>query len=509
MIKKTLYSVSVAAAFIILAVSAPVLTNAAYRQMCDVNNDGVISVDDARKTLRAAVKLEVLSDTDKPYADTDFNDDISVTDARKILRVAVRLEKVSSVTLPKYSQITPLTDNTTAKNKKYARVVKNYAETLPAAAVPDDKSNPLYSPLPADTYDYISGNKVTYSSGSETIEYYNLSSGLRVYAKDVAVETGYALSPNKIKLMPLANFTGSTDLYLKLDWRVPFTVVLDPQSYSVGYDSRPFNLKNGKFTATDMKITFYNTNAASGSLDFSDSGVIKGGNWTVDDGAKTATLTLKLRGQGDFYGYDAYYDSNNYLVIKVKEKKTSLAGMTIMLDPGHGGTDSGAVSGGVYEKNINLSVAKKVRDLLNVKGATVIMTRDSDPSGELLLETRKNLARQKNPDLFISLHCDAYDSASPKGVTLFYYKCYSQPLAASLSASILASYKSKLGYTTDNRGVNFYPFSVTRIENCPSVLIEYGFMTNPTERDILTSSAGQDAMAQGTVDGIIAFLNGG
>ena len=118
-----------------------------------------------------------------------------------------------------------------------------------------------------------------------------------------------------------------------------------------------------------------------------------------------------------------------------------------MLDPGHGGVDGGAgcaVSSSSFgvEKHINLSIATKVKELLEAEGANVIMTRTTDKW--VCYTDRNNAVRNHNPDMFISIHCDSSTSASAMGTSAYYYRAYSQPLAKAIHAKLVDAYKNNI-----------------------------------------------------------------
>ena len=181
-----------------------------------------------------------------------------------------------------------------------------------------------------------------------------------------------------------------------------------------------------------------------------------------------------------------------------------------MLDAGHGGSDPGAGSSAGWEAPATLAIAKKVQQKLQSAGAAVIMTRSGD--SYVSLETRRDAIRSKKPDLFISIHCDAADTSSAMGTTGFYYTPYSYGLADSIHDRLVSTWRDQIYKGTSvtvskiDRGTRFYPFRVNRVQECPSVLIEYGFITNANDRKALQDGAKQDLLAQATVDGIKDFL---
>ena len=193
---------------------------------------------------------------------------------------------------------------------------------------------------------------------------------------------------------------------------------------------------------------------------------------------------------------------------------------TIFLDPGHGGHDSGAADGGYLEKNINLSVAKKVKSILTGRGYTVIMSREDDTY--LDLYERAGKANQLNADIFVSIHTNsAGKSSSPvNGIESYYYEydpeypskinvdMHNNPERVSRSITLTKIIQEKLiSYTgATNRGVDGASFAVIRESKMPATLIELGFITNNNERQKLVSNSYQDTLARAIADGIVEYL---
>ncbi|MEE1011712.1 MAG: N-acetylmuramoyl-L-alanine amidase, partial [Acutalibacteraceae bacterium] len=246
--------------------------------------------------------------------------------------------------------------------------------------------------------------------------------------------------------------------------------------------------------------------------------VCKSSKWTADSKKSTVTLSFELAQKGKFYGYHYEYNNDGNLVITINHKpSSSLKGYTIMLDPGHGGIDGGApcaVSSASFgvEKNINLSIATKIKELLEAEGATVLMTRTTDKW--VCYADRNAHVRNKNPDMFISVHCDSSATASAMGTSAYYYRAYSQPLAKAIHEKLVNAYKTEIYKNQDqsvinkvSRGANFYAFRVARVEECPAILIEYGFVSNTVECEILQTAANRDILAAATVEGIKEYIN--
>lgn len=172
------------------------------------------------------------------------------------------------------------------------------------------------------------------------------------------------------------------------------------------------------------------------------------------------------------------YIRSNEKANKLRESKP-LAGKTILIDPGHGGKDIGAIGllGEHYpEKKLALDLSLKLRENLEAKGASVHMTRDVDM--DLSLKERVEIHRQIKPDLLISIHADSasdtIDLSKVKGYSVFYYHSGSKALADKLQEAV------ELMPTLD-RKAKHAPFYVLRDTISPSVLIEAGFMSHPQE----------------------------
>ncbi len=502
---------------LVLCVLAPFSTCFCADIKGDMDSDGKVEISDVREIMRLASSMEALMQSTLSKADMDSDGSVTLTDVKAALSKAVDINP--DWTLNKVTQISPTTKHSSSTKMKFCKVTQYCAETFPSSPV-NDKSNPLYSPLPKGTYDYVESGPVTDSSSGK--KYYVLGSGRRVYADEVKVFTGYKMPYNSARLRdPITYAADSTKLYIALDWRVPFNVTIKPQSYESGYDGRKHNVEDGDFTGKYMDITFQYTKSATGSLTFPESDTIKSCKWIVNSDNKTATLRIYFREEGEFYGYSATYNSNNLLVISVKEPVQKLKGRKIEIDPGHGGNQPGAGSGtGVYESDITYKIALQLKNYLENAGATVIFSRDDSTSVPEIEERRIN-AMQNDADMFISIHLDSSSAKSAHGSSVYYYKNYSAPLAEAISKNLPKTLKNDVGYNMTNRGFHFYPFRVIRIENCPAVLVECGFISNTTavvtpssdaksqancDFKLLNSALGQKYVAKGIYKGILEYF---
>ena len=379
----------------------------------------------------------------------------------------------------------------------------------------DTKSNPTASPLLAGSFDYVTGRQTI---DGET--YYQLGSGKRIKSTDLKViDKGYKLPSNKLRAS--SSTGGSLTMRFGLDWKIPFNVDLIGQKYTASEGFNGYTHGVSSYNATGLEITFYHTSAYSGSVSVGSFPLVASAEWSKDTAKNTVTLKLMFKNAGKFYGWQAFYDGGE-LVIRLRPKPpSSLKGAVIWLDAGHGGSDPGAPYAASHatlksEKFVTILVANKVKEKLEAAGATVYMTRTSDTY--VSPQERVRRTRERNPDMFISIHTDSTETASPSGTSAFYYRAFGQPLAKAIHARLVSLYKSSI-YIANNsipnyiqmrdkvdRGTKFYPFEVTRVEECPAVLIEYGFGSNLTECRVLQSSTYQNLFAQATVDGIKDYL---
>lgn len=202
-------------------------------------------------------------------------------------------------------------------------------------------------------------------------------------------------------------------------------------------------------------------------------------------------------------GEDFNFNSNGIWI----PFKKDLVGKTIVLDPGHGGYDSGAAGGGILEKNITLEVGLKLTEVLKAHGATVYMTRNTDKY--VSLKDRVQYSNSIKPDAFISIHVNSDDSISSnaRGIETYYNSIYgvmpadSKRLATELQEELI---KSTGTVTRKVKDENFY---VTRENDAPAVLVEIGFITNSQERANLITDRYQNKLCTGFENGLVKFFN--
>ncbi len=248
----------------------------------------------------------------------------------------------------------------------------------------------------------------------------------------------------------------------------------------------------------------------------------------------------------DVYGKRKKNEDINIVKDTIKSKKVSellveqlgLDIRTIMIDPGHGGKDPGAMFGSLKEKDINLRLAKILGRMLKKKGFRVLYTRTKDVF--IPLEERTVMANSMGADLFISLHVNAHRNRRVRGIEVYYLNLANSKEAVRVAArenavssksisdlqailtdlmlnskikesSVLASkvlfsvLKDCRKYRPGSNGVRHAPFYVLMGARMPAILIEIGYITNPIDRKRLMSYSYLKRLAKGIVNGILAY----
>ena len=169
---------------------------------------------------------------------------------------------------------------------------------------------------------------------------------------------------------------------------------------------------------------------------------------------------------------------------------------TIILDPGHGGFDRGGIPGQrVPEKVMTLEVALKLKPILEKAGYKVIMTRQTDVF--VPLGTRVAIANSYPNAVFVSVHFNSASRIGANGIETYFYSTESAPLAASIHSALVGAAGS------ENRGVRRRGYFVLRKTKIPAVLLECGFLTNPTEAQYAQTNAYRQRLAQEIARGIL------
>lgn len=183
----------------------------------------------------------------------------------------------------------------------------------------------------------------------------------------------------------------------------------------------------------------------------------------------------------------------------------------ITIDPGHGGSDSGAVGpNGYTEKEGAFAISQKVASILNQSGAKVVMTRDSDvdvygpnASARNELQARVDVGNRVNSDIFVSIHCNAFVNPAANGTQTFYYgsSYQGQRLAQNIQEKMIEANGLR------DRGISTCNFYVVKHSYMPAVLIETAFITNYDEEALLSDDEWQTTMAKAIAEGINEYFS--
>src|ERR1700736_298179 len=168
---------------------------------------------------------------------------------------------------------------------------------------------------------------------------------------------------------------------------------------------------------------------------------------------------------------------------------------TVIIDAGHGGFDRGGIPGQrVPEKVMTLDVAQRLKAILQASGYRVVMTRDSDVF--VTLGNRVPIANSYRDAIFVCIHFNATPRSAASGIETYFYSSQSLPLASAIHYYVAG------GAPTANRGVRRRGFYVLRNTRIPSVLVECGFLTTPTEAQYAQNSAYRQKLALEIAHGI-------
>lgn len=223
-------------------------------------------------------------------------------------------------------------------------------------------------------------------------------------------------------------------------------------------------------------------------------------------------------------------------------RQLSLKVSRIVIDPGHGGKDPGAISNGLREKDVTLEIAERLAARLRKEGYEVFLTRDSDET--VALEERTAYANRKKADLFISLHLNANRDTKARGIESYFLNLTTDETAIEVAARENSTSTRSLGelqgiindlmlnskinessrfagelhrgvlsssravnYNGSDRGVRQAPFYVLLGAQMPSVLLELGFITNEKDASLLQQAGFQKTLVEGVWNGINAYIN--
>ncbi|MEH2291646.1 N-acetylmuramoyl-L-alanine amidase [Nostoc sp.] len=354
------------------------------------------------------------------------------------------------------------------------------AEVTADAGVARTGPNTDYSrltPLPKGTRATVTGREG---------EWLRLEYGAWINSKETRILPGAIPPQTIIRSVGYRQLPDATEIVFPLQVPVPVSVQQSEQA---------------------IALTLYNTTAQTDIIRLDDDPLISRLDWQQEaPGQVKYTLNLKKAQQ---WGYKLRYDGTT-LVLALRHppkigntRRKPLANFKIVLDPGHGGKESGA-SGptGYLEKDVNLVVSKLLRDELVKRGATVVMTREDDR--ELSLVERQAIISREEPAIAISIHHNSLpddgDAEKIKGFAAFWY----QPQAHNLAIFLQKYVVKKLA--RPSYGVFWDNLALTRPTAAPSVLLELGFMSNPDEFEQVVNPEEQKKIANAIAQGITEWF---
>ncbi|MCU0536725.1 MAG: N-acetylmuramoyl-L-alanine amidase [Hydrococcus sp. Prado102] len=268
--------------------------------------------------------------------------------------------------------------------------------------------------------------------------------------------------------------------------------------------SVPISIQQGE---KQLTLTLYNTTAQTDTIRLDDDPIIKRLDWQqIAPEQVEYTFNLKSEQQ---WGYDVKYQGTNLILTlrhppqQLKQNNTPLQGIKILLDPGHGGIETGARGpNGYTEKEVNLVVSKLLEKELIKRGATVYLTREDDR--DLSLPDRVEMINKIRPTVALSIHYNALpdwgDAINTKGIGMFWYHAQAHSLAMFLH-NYLVTKLNRPSY-----GVFWNNLALTRPHTTPSVLLELGFMINPDEFEWIENPQEQEKLAKTLADGIVEWF---
>ncbi|MDR0197758.1 MAG: N-acetylmuramoyl-L-alanine amidase, partial [Oscillospiraceae bacterium] len=382
----------------------------------------------------------------------------------------------------------------------YVRLLENNTAVFDAKTT-GTSFDPDFCRLPAGTIDYYAS-----TAGG----FYVTESGKRFDAGDAVLENGYGMGENSLFVRSGGTYAGDSYFKIVLDKKSSYNIKAAGLEYYTQWGD-DYNVRD--FDAKYIYVTFDNVTSVTKLPSFGSNLVFSSGKWetVTEGGIPKFRLVLALRQPGVYAGNNSRYDADGVLTISFPVLTNSLAGMNIVIDPGHGMTSSGSVDPGaighVVEQNVNLAVAKKLKARLEELGANCV--RLQTESEFLMTRLRPHYARQYNCDLFISLHSNcATGSASTRGTEVWYFTPFSRPLAASISESVAAYFGANVysDGVNSNRGAKYSYYWVTVQQDFPSVMVELGFVTNYEDAMALASEKHQKGIADAIASGVLKYL---
>ncbi|WP_028552719.1 N-acetylmuramoyl-L-alanine amidase [Paenibacillus sp. UNC451MF] len=198
-----------------------------------------------------------------------------------------------------------------------------------------------------------------------------------------------------------------------------------------------------------------------------------------------------------------YVGAQNNDSVSTSSTSKGLKGKVIVVDPGHGGSDTGTQGKkyGSNEKTLNLSTSQYLVNQLRQAGAQVTLTRSSDKENPNL-SARVAISEQKRADAFVSIHYNSSPKANSGTLTFFYSNSKDMPLARKIESQLNRSLGLK------SNGISYGNYHVLRENARPSVLVELGFLSNAKDEALVRSDSYQIKAAEAIVNGLRDYFSG-
>lgn len=413
----------------------------------------------------------------------------------------------------------------------------------------DDYSHPTNNYLPEGTVDYCK-EELVYNGKTA---YVLMRSGHRTYLEkkvypfdtepitrkvaEVKQYKGSLPDHNEIGVASLTTVGRHSILTLDSLWKAPFYFETNQKGYANPNGGKDRNYAVTSNNASYVDITFCYTTSFTGQVSIpSNHPLFKSAE--IIENESDYTLRLHLRKKGGFYGWHAYYNDNDQLcfmflhpakaTVATNKYGADLAGVTVMIDVGHGGTDGGAVAyycqkcslswtntkSLIDKKNCptckeavqmheeadrNLALANALKAELESVGATVILNRSNDKS--ININDRLRNLMETAPDICIAIHQNSYSDAKIGGFDSFYFTPWSY-----VAAKNIATYTKDTGVYTKSRyqwSVNYF---MMRQTVCPVILTENGYMSNLNDLIAMVDPAKVTTKAEAIAHGVADYF---
>ena len=197
-----------------------------------------------------------------------------------------------------------------------------------------------------------------------------------------------------------------------------------------------------------------------------------------------------------------YHDEQSAMTKPVKKNRVAgtLNGLTIVIDPGHGGYDTGTIGvNGTFEKSVTQRTSELLERKLKSAGANVVLTRNMDTF--ISLQKRVSISHQYDADAFISVHYDASIDSSINGFTTYYTHGYQRELAVAVNNGLDSTISLR------NRGAQPANYLVLRENKQNAILLELGFLSNANEESKVNNENFREQATQGIYQGLITFFD--